>query len=567
MTAGSGSDEGFTTDPGIRLLTKIGDFVEPLTRFDRGHLTLESSQHVNVDVIARQVFRVVFETTRSDANGGLPAGVTLVADAAAMAQESTRQLASSRAAVRGRLAEWAAEHGETPLARPSVSDCFTPLAPVGHVETCVPCQGAGKIACSLCQTAGTLTCEACEGRGSNPCKTCNATGDVACATCKGMRTVVTHKERKVYDEATNSHQVEHVQEAVTCSGCGGAGTTKCGKCNGRTTLVCATCHGQKTISCSQCHGSGYQRCETCAGAGRRYYMAQLSCTIGETFETSVRGGDAETAAVLKGLDGIDKVLGLSSSHRAIAETSADTLRRDTTSVTPVTTVTVVAGGARAQVRGFGPRQDVLDYRNIAGMLLSDDLVVLEDALQTTRLLPPRVHEALHASLATVLASEANVSIGENAAKSDQTLIVGAFRGVVTADYITRAGAAMKKAMTRAYWAMMAKGPVAILAIPLIQAPIELIVRGLGQGERLMALLGVILITFFAGLAAHYWVVRELQKTLAPEGAPKIARLVDKLNLTFHWLVAAGVGTAVLTLAVASLTGLLFPMSASTISGP
>ena len=55
MTAGSGSDEGFTTDPGIRLLTKIGDFVEPLTRFDRGHLTLESSQHVNVDVIARQV--------------------------------------------------------------------------------------------------------------------------------------------------------------------------------------------------------------------------------------------------------------------------------------------------------------------------------------------------------------------------------------------------------------------------------------------------------------------------------------------------------------------------------
>ena len=42
-------------------------------------------------------------------------------------------------------------------------------------------------------------------------------------------------------------------------------------------------------------------------------------------------------------------------------------------------------------------------------------------------------------------------------------------------------------------------------------------------------------------------------------------LVDKLNLTLHWLVAAGVGAAVLTLAVASLTGLLFPMSASAIS--
>ena len=77
-------------------------------------------------------------------------------------------------------------------------------------------------------------------------------------------------------------------------------------------------------------------------------MTLLSCSIKETFETSVRGADAETAAVLKGLDGVDKVLGLSSSYRAITETNADTLRRDTTSATPVTTVTVVAGGARAQ---------------------------------------------------------------------------------------------------------------------------------------------------------------------------------------------------------------------------
>lgn len=444
VTAGSGSDEGFTTDPGIRLLTKIGDFVEPLTRFDRGHLTLESSQHVNVDVIARQAFRVVFETTRSEGNGGLPAGVTLVADATALARDSEAQLASSRTAVRERLAAWAAEHGETPTARPLVSDCFAPLAAVGHVETCVPCQGAGKIACSLCEAAGMLTCEACEGRGSNPCKTCNATGDVTCATCKGMRTVVTHKERKVYDEETNSHRVEHVQETVTCGSCSGAGVTKCGKCNGRTTIVCATCHGQKTIPCKQCHGTGHLKCETCGGEGRRYYTAQLSCSITETFETSVRAADPETAAVLKGLDNIDKVLGLSGSHRATAETSADTLRRDTTAVTPVTTVTVVAGGARAQVRSFGPQQDVLDYRNIAGMLLSDDLVVLEDALQTTRLLPPRVHDALYASLATVLASEANVSIGENAAKTDQSLIVATFKGVVTADYITRAGAAIKR---------------------------------------------------------------------------------------------------------------------------
>ena len=559
VTAGASSDGGIIMDPGIRLLTKIGDFVEPLTRFDRGHLTLESSQHVNVDVVARQVFRATFETTHREGNGGLPPGVTLTPDAAAMARGSEAQLASSKAATAGKLSAWAAEHGETPSAKPAVSDCFTPLPAIGHVETCAPCQGAGKIACSICEAAGTLTCEACEGRGSNPCKTCNATGKVTCAACKGMRTVITHRERKVYDEESNSHRIEHVQETTTCGACTGTGITRCSKCGGRTTIVCATCNGQKTITCKQCQGSGHQRCETCGGEGRRHFLTQLSCSIHETFETSARTPDPETATVLKALDSIDKVLALAATHRSTAETSADTLRRETTAVTPVTTVTVVAGGSRAEVRGYGPRQDVLDYRNIAGMLLADDLGVLESALPETRLLPPRATEAMHASLTIVLASEANVAIAENAAKKDQSAIASRFRGVVTAEYIARAGGAMKKAVGRAYWAMMAKGPVAVLAIPLILLPIDLIVRGQGQGGRLMALLGVMLMTFFAALAAHYWVTQQLQKKLAPSGTPKIQRIVDKLNLTLHWLAAAGVAATVLTLAVASLTSLLFPI--------
>lgn len=560
VTADSTSEAGFTTDPGIRLLTKIGDFVEPLTRFDRGHLTLESSQHVSIDVVARQIFRVVFETVRSEGNGGLPTDVTPAADAVAMTRDIETQLAASRAAVRNRLSAWAVEHGETPTARPTVNDCFKPLAPVGHVVMCEPCEGAGKIACSLCRAAGTLTCEACEGRGSNPCTTCNATGEVTCRTCKGMRTVVTQKERKVYDEETNSSRTEHVQETATCGACNGAGVTKCGKCNGRTTITCATCHGQKTIPCTRCNGSGSLPCEACEGQGRRHYVARIDCVIREAFETTVRAGDPETTAVLKGLGDINKVLSLSASHRSVAETSSDTLRRDTTAATPVTTVTVVAGGARAQVLGFGPQQDVLDYRNIAGMLLSDDLAVLEERLQTTRLLPPRVDAALHESLSIALASEANAVIVENAAKKDQSGIVSKFKGVVTADYIVRAGGALRKAVTRCYWATMAKGPVAVLAIPLIHMPIDLIVRGTGQGSRIMAMLGVMLITFFAALAAHYWVAHKLQGTLAPSGTPKIPRIVDRLNLTLQWLVAAAGVAVVLTLAVASLTGMLFPMA-------
>lgn len=557
MTAGSSTEGGVATDPGIRLLTRIGDFVEPLTRFDRGHIALESSEHVNVDVIVRQAYRVAFETTRSEGNGALPPGVTELADAAALDRETAGQLAASRAAVPTRLSAWAGQHGETPTMRPTVADCFTPLSPIGHVETCLPCQGAGKIACSLCNAAGTLTCEACQGRGNNPCTACNAAGTVTCSTCKGERSVVTHKQRKVWDETANANRVEHVQETATCGTCNGSGATACAKCSGKTTITCATCHGQKTIPCKQCQGSGYKRCETCAGEGRRYRTTQLGCSIAETFETSVRATDPDTAAFLKSLGSVEKVLDYAAAHRAITETAADTLRRDTTASTPVTTVTVQVSGVRTQVRGFGPNQVVLDYRNIAGILLSDDLVVLEDALKTTSLMPPRVNDALLASLTTVLSSKANVSIGENAAKKDQSPVVATFKGVVTADYIARAGAAIRKATGRAYWAALAKGPAAVLAIPLIQAPVELIVRGQGQGPRLMALIGVMLITFFAALAAHYWVGQQLQKKIAPGGEPKIPRLLDRLNLTRNWLLAAAGAAAVLTLAVASLTGLVF----------
>ena len=90
--------------------------------------------------------------------------------------------------------------------------------------------------------------------------------------------------------------------------------------------------------------------------------------------------------------------------------------------------------------------------------------------------------------------------------------------------------------------------------------IDLIVRGTGQGSRLMAMLGAMLITFFAALAAHYWVVHKLQGVLAPNGTPKISRIADRLNLTLQWLAAAAGVAAILTLAVASLTGLLFPMT-------
>jgi len=50
--SGSADDVAGSSDPGVRLLSRVGAFVEPLTRHDRGRLTLQASEHIEID--ARQ---------------------------------------------------------------------------------------------------------------------------------------------------------------------------------------------------------------------------------------------------------------------------------------------------------------------------------------------------------------------------------------------------------------------------------------------------------------------------------------------------------------------------------
>jgi hypothetical protein len=548
------SDPG---DPAARLLVRIGNFVEPLTRFDRSHISMENSRHEMVGLMARQVFRVSFETQRSEGNGRLPGGVSEVADAAALTRESEAQLAASRANVPARLAAWAETHGEDPLARPAVEDCFSRVSPLGFVEPCAPCQGSGQVPCSVCSGAKELTCAACKGKGSSNCEVCEASGAVACQTCKGAGTVVEQKQRRVWDEATNKERIEHYQETITCPVCDRAGSVTCRRCSGSGQLTCPICQGRKTTTCAQCKGTGTEPCKTCGGEGRKYRVAALACTIKETFEVAPKTSDPEVAGVLKARTGIEEILKLSSSYHATAEANADTLRRDTLAMTPVTSVVIAVGEERVMIRGFGAEQTVLDYKNIAGILLAPDLLELGIAISSTQLFPPRASEQLHDALSNVLASEANITIATTV-KNDHAAMEQKFRGVIASDHIKRAAVQAKKGLARAYWAGLARGPAAALALPLFFAPIDLFLRGSGVGARVAILLAIMALTFGLCAAGHYWVVRQLQKRLSPRGKPKIGPLLDRTGLTATWLIGAGAVAIALTLLIAGLTSSLFP---------
>jgi hypothetical protein len=546
------------SDPGARLLLRVGDFIEPLTRFSRSNLSMTESRHEAVPVMMRQVFRVVFETKTRDGNGPLPEGAKEVGGAAALARESQAQFAAARIALPRRLAAWAETYGADVAARPPVEACFGETPALGHVEACGACNASGRITCLRCHGEKEIACETCDGRGATDCDTCHKAGTVTCKTCRGAGTIIERKQRKKWDEAADSHYVEHYQETTVCPACNRLGVVKCPKCAGIGELACRRCGGRKTVACPDCGGAGSTRCETCDGHGRRHHLAELSCSISETVELAPRTGDSEIAAALKARSGLNEILEISAERHSTAEASSDAITRDTIAVVPVTSVMVTMGDRRALVHAFGERQEVADYKNIAGLLMADDIAELESANAETQLMPPDVPERIYGALSMALASEANVELVTIGANRSAAETARNYRGVMTSEYVTRACEAIRKGVSRAYWAGIARGPAAALALPVLFAPLDLFLRNSGAGVRVGLLLMMMAATFGAAMAGHYWVIRQLQRKVAHGGTPKLKRIVDAIGLTTTWLVASGAVAVLLTLLIAGMTSWIFP---------
>jgi hypothetical protein len=558
--AGKGRTAADPSDPGARLLLRIGDFIEPLTRFNRRNLSMTESRHEAVQVMVRQAFRIVFETRTRDRNGPLPAGVKEKVDAEALDRESRAQLSAARIALPRRLSTWAEAHGEDMTARPTVETCFGESSPLGYVETCSACHASGRITCSLCHGDKQVTCETCRGHGATDCETCHKAGTIACKTCRGVGTITERGQRKKWDEAANTHYVEHYQETLACPACNKLGVVKCPKCAGVGALTCKTCDGRKTVPCSQCKGTGSTRCQTCDGHGSRHHVTELTCSINETTELSTRAADGEIAAGLKARGGVDDILAIAASHHSIAEANNNTITRDTIVVVPVTSVMVALDDKRAMIHAFGARQEVPDYRNIAGLLMSDDIDALESANAESRLLPPQVPDRMYDALSNALASEINVELVTTGANRTSAESARNYRGVMTADYVARAGEAIRTGVSRAYWTGIARGPALVLSLPILFAPLDLFLRNSGAGVRVGVLLFVMAATFGGAVAGHYWVIRQLQRRIAPGGAPKVMRVIDAIGLTMAWLVTGGAIAVLLSLLVAGMTSWAFPPS-------
>lgn len=543
--AGSGSEAG-PPDPGLRLLTRVGDFIATHTRFDRGHIALQSSRSETIRVTLRQTFQPLIEMKRSAGAGDLPADTRVVPDDLAVDHEIDSQMKAARAAVRTRMEEWSRSHGDDPLQRLSVRDAFRQTPGVGHVEICSACGGQGKLGCTGCGGSGVVPCAACNAQGSTPCNTCGTKGKLRCKRCDG----VGYRLRQRHDGGE--------PERVGCTACAGIGSTPCDTCHGRGRIVCPECHGQKKTPCPQCSGSGFSACEACEGKGKRHVLAQLTCTIKESWSVTHGAAEPSIAAVLNALTSPEQVMELAESHRSSVEIGGATLSRETIAEVLVTTISVIAADQAAAIHGFGRRQAVRDHADLVGLLLSTDIDRLDATMPKGFQFPPRTTLEMDDALFDVLASPANITIVEAGIARKLDAVAAQFAGGLRSDYVRRAAGVIRGGIGDAYWAQLAGWPALVLALPLLQLPLGLMMRGLGDGARGAVTIGVMLLTIGGVIGAHMWSVTQIQNRLAPSGVPAINRLVDRLKLTRTTLIMGAAWAFLATLVVAGVTAALFP---------
>lgn len=113
----------------------------------------------------------------------------------------------------------------------------------GGKVTCPRCDGHGQYECTKCKSliigsifgpSGTVTCRGCGGTGKtsgNTCITCNGRGKVRCPKCGGAK-------------------------KLTCEKCAGQGTLVCETCAGAGRIRCKVCdatgylHSIRTVTCT-----------------------------------------------------------------------------------------------------------------------------------------------------------------------------------------------------------------------------------------------------------------------------------------------------------------------------
>lgn len=439
---------------GGRIADTVAAHLEPVTRFDRDDISQAApDQPLVVELTLTLVQEVNFDVTWSAGPRHLPKDITLLANGTRLKVELNTQLGQARAGCDDALRAWVAHapNAYRRLLPPEAAFRHTP----GHygIEfTCQSCFGKCQVECNGCAGAGKVSCHNCHGAGTVHCARCNGSTRLSCTSCGGSGHYTEQVSEQRWDAPANAYVTTYVPAIRPCLTCSGAGTTHCTACTfGQ--AQCGTCVGKRTVTCKGCGGAGCFDCTACEATGVQHEAASVTATVQVHEELTFAKTDATLETLIReriapaDLPTFGSYLG---AHNVIEGTALGTryeLRIDALHAN------LHAAARHFSVYGLGPKAQVLDFVNIAGHLLEDDLVTLELAAQPVSLWSRPRDSALLDALKLFVASELNLLIAEQLGMQKAASAVEAhFKNMVDAAYVARATIALRRGFNGLYGA-------------------------------------------------------------------------------------------------------------------
>lgn len=515
-----------------RIAEVVGAQIEPITRFrtsDLKELSSDLESGAELAVTTRQ--RVDLDIETAVCTGRLPHGISARPDVATIEAELQQRLATAESAATARIQQWATEEPGRYRRLLPTGTFFSdlPNETIGTEWACATCSQRGRLACAGCAGSGAQTCPDCQGRRHGACRQCRGLGRLACGVCEGRGQVQATAGAPGAPEAL-----------VPCTACR-QGWLDCAACEGRGEQDCPRCTASGRIVCPDCQGQQELDCPDCAASGWHHQWGRLRERLEVEDLLEVHHPDPAVAAAITArhadVTTLDEVCTLEQVRYTTAPLAVQAVQRLRL---PVRQVRLQVAGQPMQFTALGPSLEIIDYQQVAAVLLGHDLDTLEKNVDGSG-------RHLGEALQRFLQSPLNLDI---AARKPLADIDRQYPGMVDEAYRTRALQSAQRAVER-LWLQRVRRP-RLYGLAGIGAVSALLVAfgsphfGVASASVLATGLGIA-----AWVGADWQARRALALSLQRPGGDRLLRPLRQSAVVRRWQLVSLAAAVVVALAGAA----------------
>lgn len=515
-----------------RIAEVVGAQIEPITRFRTSDLKeLSSDLESGAELVVTTRQRVDLDIETAVCTGRLPHGISARPDVATIEAELQQRLATAESAATARIQQWATEEPGRYRRLLPTGTFFSdlPNETIGTEWACATCSQRGRLACAGCAGSGAQTCPDCQGRRHGACRQCRGLGRLACGVCEGRGQV----------QAT-AGAPGAPGALVPCTACR-QGWLDCAACEGRGEQDCPRCTASGRIVCPDCQGQQELDCPDCAASGWHHQWGRLRERLEVEDLLEVHHPDPAVAAAITArhadVTTLDEVCTLEQVRYTTAPLAVQAVQRLRL---PVRQVRLQVAGQPMQFTALGPSLEIIDYQQVAAVLLGHDLDTLEKNVDGSG-------RHLGEALQRFLQSPLNLDI---AARKPLADIDRQYPGMVDEAYRTRALQSAQRAVER-LWLQRVRRP-RLYGLAGIGAVSALLVAfgsphfGVASASVLATGLGIA-----AWVGADWQARRALALSLQRPGGDRLLRPLRQSAVVRRWQLVSLAAAVVVALAGAA----------------